>query len=224
VASDNKFGLSIAQKESGNVRKVYIIAHTESLHHIQGLGGGWFDTSLTEKGKEQARKIAVNLSETLNVTEIPIYSSDLKRACEVADILQEVFGGPVFKDQRLREMCFGEAEGKDKNWQSVNFKPPSTGNNRMDHRVYQSAESRRELAARIMDFMYDLEDKSEENAILVTHGFALTFIVLSWLKVPIENMGYANFRSSPGGVTLLVEDDVFHNREVSYLNNTDFMK
>ena len=205
------------------MKRVYVITHTESLHHIQGLGGGWFDTSLTDRGKEQAKNIAERLYEALGVTGIPIYCSDLKRASEVAIILEEVFKGQVFRDRRLREMCFGEAEGKDNNWQLANFNPP-TGNNRMDHRVYKNSESRRELASRIIDFMNNLENTMGETSIIVTHGFALTFVILSWLRIPIENMDYANFRSHPGGVTLLVEDDIFRNREIAYLNNTDFMR
>ena len=205
------------------MKRVYVIAHTESLHQIQGLGGGWFDTSLTTRGKEQAKTIAERLYAALGVTGIPIYCSDLKRASEVAIILEEVFQGQVFSDHRLREMCFGEAEGKDKNWQLANFTPP-TGNNRMDHRVYKHAETRRELASRITDFMNNVETRMGETSIIVTHGFALTFVILSWLRIPIEHMDYANFRSHPGGVTLLVEDDIFRNREVSYVNNIDFMK
>jgi 2,3-bisphosphoglycerate-dependent phosphoglycerate mutase len=176
------------------MKRVYVVTHTESLHHIQGLGGGWFDTSLTDRGKEQARNIAKRLYEEIGVADIPIYCSDLKRASEVAFILEEFFQSPLIKDRRLREMCFGDAEGKDKNWQSTNITFP-TDSNRMDHRVYQNSESRRELAIRITEFMNDLEQNLCENAIIVTHGFALTFVILSWLKIPIENMGCANFRA-----------------------------
>ena len=205
------------------MKRVYVITHTESLHHIQGLGGGWFDTSLTDRGKEQARNIAKRLFEELGVADTPIYCSDLKRVSEVAFILKEFFQSPLIKDLRLREMCFGDAEGKDKNWQSANIIFP-TDSNRMDHRIYKNSESRRELANRINDFMNDLEQNLSENAIIVTHGFALTFVILSWLKIPIENMEYANFKGSPGGVTLLVEDDIFRNREVAFLNNISFIK
>src|SRR5262249_23307696 len=149
----------------------------------------------------------------LLLSESPV--SDLKRASEVAIILEDVFQGSVFSDRRLREMCFGEAEGKDKQWQLANFIPP-TGHHRMDHRVYTHAETRRELARRIIDFMNHLEHTMGEHAIIVTHGFALTFVILSWLRIPLEHMDYANVRSHPGGVTLLVEDDIFRNREIAY--------
>ena len=205
------------------MKRVYVVTHTESLHHIQGLGGGWFDTSLTATGKEHARNIAKRLYEELKAADIPIYCSDLKRTSEVAFILEEVFHSPVIKDRRLREMCYGDAEGKDKSWQSANIIFP-TDSNRMDHRVYKNSESRREMASRIIDFLNDLEHNMFENSIIVTHGFALTFVILGWLKIPIENMGYANFRGNPGGVTLLVENDTFRNREVAFLNNTVFMK
>jgi 2,3-bisphosphoglycerate-dependent phosphoglycerate mutase len=204
------------------MKRIFVITHTESFHQVQGLGGGWFDTSLTERGRQQAKIIAERLHETVKAAGIPIYCSDLKRAFETADIFKEVFHGQVFKDRRLREMCFGDAEGKDKDWQLANFRPPST-TARMDHRVYENSESRRELAGRILNFMGYLEDHLSEETIIVTHGFALTFVILSWLKIPVDAMGFANFKGSPGGVTLLEEDDVYRNRGVSYLNSTEFV-
>ena len=65
------------------MKRVYVITHTESLHHIQGLGGGWFDTSLTDRGKEQAKNLAERLYEALGVTGIPIVSTTYMALKEV---------------------------------------------------------------------------------------------------------------------------------------------
>jgi probable phosphoglycerate mutase len=144
----------------------------------------------------------------------------LKQATEVAILFGEIIEGQVFKDRQLREMCIGDAEGKDKNWQSANIKSPPD-NNRMNYRIYKNSESQIDVASRIVDFMNFLEKEMPENSIPARLGFALDFVILSWLRIPIENMDCANFRSNPGGVTLLVEDDQFWNGEVSYLNRVD---
>ena len=54
------------------MKNIYVVTHTESIHHIQGLAGGWYDTSLTENGKNQARKIAIGLHNEIGVQNIPI--------------------------------------------------------------------------------------------------------------------------------------------------------
>jgi probable phosphoglycerate mutase len=40
------------------MQNIYVVTHAQSIHHIQGLGGGWYDTSLTEKGVKQAETLA----------------------------------------------------------------------------------------------------------------------------------------------------------------------
>lgn len=54
---------------------------------------------------------------------------------------------------------------------------------------------------------------------VVTHGFALTFVVSAFMRLPIDALGYVNFRSSPGGITVLCDDDHFHNRQLVQLSD-----
>ncbi|WP_246490625.1 phosphoglycerate mutase family protein [Brevibacterium oceani] len=42
-------------------RTLYLVTHPESRHHVEGRVGGWFDSSLTERGRSQARAIAAEL-------------------------------------------------------------------------------------------------------------------------------------------------------------------
>ena len=41
--------------------------------------------------------------------------------------------------------------------------------------------------------------------------------------MPIEAAGYVAFRSTSGGITVLREDDYFHNRAVESLNDTSHL-
>ncbi len=205
------------------MRNIYIIRHTESVHHVQKLGGGWYDTSLTDKGRVQAQKIAESLLSEIKLPVIPIYSSDLKRCAETASIVSKVFKSKVTLDKRLREMNFGECGGKTQEWQKANIVPMPAGETRLDHRIFKDAETRREAGQRAVEFTNQLLGRPDENVILITHGFISTFLIAAWLKVPVENMDYINFKTNSGGVDLLSEDDFWKSRNVVYFNRLDFL-
>ena len=204
------------------MKNIYVVTHTESIHHVQGLIGGWYDTSLTENGRGQARKIATSLYYEKGERSIPIYSSDLKRCAETASIFSEVFNSTVILDRNLREMNFGDAGGKTKEWRDKNIVPKPTDGNRLDHRIFNNSESRRDVGTRILNSLNQIISKQDDNVIIITHGFALTYIIMAWLKVPVENMDYCGFNGRPGGVTLLHEDDFYENRSVMYINKHDY--
>ena len=65
--------------------------------------------------------------------------------------------------------------------------------------------------------MDEIIENNDENLIIVSHGNALTFNIMAWFKVPVENMDYCNFLAAPARVTYLQEDDVFKNRSVVYV-------
>jgi 2,3-bisphosphoglycerate-dependent phosphoglycerate mutase len=62
-----------------------------------------------------------------------------------------------------------------------------------------------------------------EHQIIVTHGFALTFVVAAWIKMPFESLGSVSFRAPSGSITVLREDDFFHNRQVVSLGDTSHL-
>ena len=206
------------------MRNIYIVRHTESVHHVQGLGGGWYDTSLTKKGKMQAEKIAVSLINEIKLKGIPIYSSDLKRCSEMADIFSRIFKSTVILDKNLREINFGDGGGKSREWYDANIVPLPADGKRLDYRPFKNAESRREVGKRAIKFVNQLMKKPDENIIIITHGHISTFLIMAWLKVPVKNMDYCNFKTNPGGLDLLNEDDFWKRRNVVYFNRLDFLK
>lgn len=205
------------------MKNVYVVTHTEATHHVQRLSGGWYDTSLTENGRMQARKVATALYNEIRERSIPIYSSDLKRCVETADIVAEVFDTTVIFDGNLREASWGEADGKPQEWWSQNIIHKPIDGNKLDHRVFRTAESRREVGTRIQSSLNQILSKPENCSIIITHGFALTFVIMAWLKVPVENMDYCHFQPRSGGVTLLREDDLWGNRTVTFVNKLDYL-
>ena len=91
----------------------------------------------------------------------------------------------------------------------------------MDHSEgIQGAETRREFATRVYGAMDSILTSPSPHLVVVTHGFALTFLVSSWIGLALDAAGRVNFRASSGGLTVLEEDDHFHNRTVALLNDT----
>lgn len=70
---------------------------------------GWRDTPLNETGRRQARELAARLA-GLGIASI--WSSDLSRARETAEIVAETISLPVCLDARLREGYRGRWEGR----------------------------------------------------------------------------------------------------------------
>jgi probable phosphoglycerate mutase len=94
----------------------------------------------------------------------------------------------------------------------------------MDHRNgIPGAETRREFAERIYRAVDLILDSPCPHQIVVTHGFALTFVVAAWIGMPLEAAGFVAVRSTSGGITLLSEDEVFHNRRIVSLNDTSHL-
>jgi len=88
---------------------IFLARHGETEWNRVGRWQGNTDIPLSEVGRAQARKLADRLC-TRGITEI--FTSDLSRARETAEIVAEVLGvARVRLDPRLRERGFGCFEG-----------------------------------------------------------------------------------------------------------------
>ena len=203
------------------MKKLIVISHAQSEHHTEKKVGGWYDTGLTELGHSQAEATATEVKRMLEGKEAKLFSSDLLRACETADWISRAISAPMELISGLRENSYGRAEGKPQRWLDDRFKFPPKEGNRLDHVVCEGAETRRKFAERVYASMEKVYTESDEHAVVVSHGFALTFIISWWIKLPVEHNAFANFSSSPGGMSLLVEDDRFNNRTVEFLNRKE---
>ncbi len=201
------------------MKDIYVVTHTESRHHVEGRVGGWYDTGLTAAGQAQARQVARRLGELLG-SRPPrrIVTSDLRRTAETASAIAQELACPIETTPDLREMSFGVAEGKPQAWLDERF-VPAPDSDRLDHRSIAGGESKREMVERIYRGAERIFDEDHPSQVIVTHGFALTFVIACWIRMPIESAGFVNFRATPGGITHLREDERFHNRAVRSLND-----
>ncbi|MCM2498699.1 histidine phosphatase family protein [Neorhizobium galegae] len=65
---------------------------------------------------------------------------------------------------------------------------PPPHDDRLDHRGgIEDGETRREIAGRVYRTMDRIMSRPCKTQITVTHGFALTFVIAAWIRMPIAS-------------------------------------
>jgi len=201
---------------------LYVVTHPHAEHTARDLVVGWYDSRLTPDGRLAARRVAEALKRRRRDARRPvrITTSDLARCTETAQIIATTLGAPVTPDPRLREISFGEAEGRPNAW-LAHRQVPAPDHDRLDHRgPVPGAETRREVATRVGACVRELMADTNHDHVVVTHGYAQTFVITTWLQIPVEAAGFASFATTPGAITHLRHDDDWRNRTVVALANT----
>lgn len=205
------------------LRSLYLVTHSEATHHVENLVGGWYDSSLTARGMDHARRLAAELGKRVSGSGCLLVSSDLRRAKQTAHPIAQTLGVDIVFDADLREQCYGEAEGTRPG--SIPFNPPPKDGDRMRHRDgVEGSESRLEFGGRAYAALGRIIDRGYSEAIVVSHGGTVNYLIAAWIGLPLESAGYVKFKVSPGGITHLREDDFFHDRQLVSLNDVDHLR
>jgi probable phosphoglycerate mutase len=155
------------------VTTLLLVRHGETDWNRDGRWQGGSDTRLNELGREQARALAGELDGSIDV----LYSSDLARASETAEIVAERLGLEVRLDPRLRERSFGSWEGLTS--PEIEERFPDA------HRRWQAgegpgaddAEPFDAFADRVSGFLTDVLDRHPaESVLIVSHGGSIRVI------------------------------------------------
>ena len=149
--------------------KIHIIRHTESEANTKKILAGQLDYPLSEKGKQDAKKVASWYTSHFNPT--IIYCSPLLRAKQTAAPFREAEAIPLIEDVRLMEhnlgiyqgMTYEEAEA-DSTYQQDRLK-------RWDWHITKG-ESYKDIAERIRSFFIDLDPQGPDT-LIVTHAVAM---------------------------------------------------
>jgi broad specificity phosphatase PhoE len=90
------------------VKRVIFIRPGETDWNRQVRWQGWVASPLNEHGQKQAQQLA-NYIRHIGMS--ALYTSDLRRALQTAQILSDKLGFSAISDQRLRERNIGEWQG-----------------------------------------------------------------------------------------------------------------
>jgi isoleucyl-tRNA synthetase len=162
----------MAKKFSKN--RYFILRHGESEMNVKDILISKLPEKipcpLTKKGRDQIKKVAKKLKkEKIDL----IFSSDLKRTKETAEILAKELGAKIIFDKRLRDIQFGIFEGKTLKeyrsfWKSYEerFKKAPKG-----------GENYNQVKMRVYNFLKELEKKySGKTILIVSHQRPLAML------------------------------------------------
>lgn len=199
------------------MKKIIVIQHCQSEHHINNLTGGWTDTPLTELGRNQAELIGLKLKKDLEAETYTIFSSDLLRARQTADIISKHLNIKVIEKKDLREINNGIAVGKTKDWAREHRNPRLSNEFDLDYQEFQDGETWRQFYTRVCECMKEICDLYKGNIIVVTHGCTLSYIIAWWMKFGLDTLGKAFFSAQPGSISVLQQNN--YNQNVLTLLN-----
>ncbi|HJW90790.1 MAG TPA: histidine phosphatase family protein [Anaerolineales bacterium] len=167
--------------------RLILIRHGETDWNVDGRWQGQADVPLNARGIAQAEETAQSLS---NVKFAAIYSSDLARARQTAEVLARVAGLPLRLDPRLREIHQGA-------WQGLRIPE-------IEARYAEAFRRRREnpltvappggetvlqVQARVLAAVADILARHPGQTVaVVSHGFALALILAHFRGVPTERV------------------------------------
>ena len=196
---------------------VILIRHGEAEHMVSDLTGGWSQTPLTERGRDQVRALATRLERDLEGVDYAFYCSDLERARQTADIIAEAVGREPTPSRELREFNNGVAADRAKEEVAQLYRPPSEPI--MDWQPYPEAETWRRFYRRITAFMDVLHTVETRPTLIVSHGGTIVNLVAWWIRLDEASLSYTTFHTSPASLSVLNVTPL-NERAVERLNDT----
>ena len=138
--------------------RIILARHGETDWNRDGIWQGHGDPPLNDLGRRQASALAERLAD---LTIDALYSSDLRRALETAEVVANVNGLVVVLDPQLREMDVGSWTGLTRTQIDEQF-PGAT---------YHDGESREAFDGRVVGALHRIASNHAGAQVLaVTHG------------------------------------------------------
>lgn len=165
----------------------YIVRHGQTNWNILGRTQGHGNSDLTKKGLEQAKELADT------IVDYPIdyiYSSDLGRAVQTAQIIANKLNLDVNKTPALREMGFGIWEGLlIEEIKKYHLDTYNTWRNKPHLVNIEGGENLNIIKERTDKFIEELNKKYDnKHIVLVSHSVTVRAMLLSFLGSSMQNI------------------------------------
>ncbi|SPF67001.1 Phosphoglycerate mutase family phosphohistidine signature [Propionibacterium ruminifibrarum] len=150
--------------------RLVLVRHGQTEWNTQQRWQGATDIPLNETGRRQARSAAPFYA---SLGPVAIWSSPLSRAIDTASEVAALAGLEVHTDDRLKEMDFGEAEGRV--WEEVLALDPTIAEWRTGQDVlWPGGESGSLVQRRMGGALSQIDQSAPDGVVLVfTHGTAI---------------------------------------------------
>jgi len=167
---------------------ICVVRHGETDWNTTGVLQGWLDVPINERGRMQARELAVTFADSGFAC---VYTSPLSRACETAEIIAALLRlPPPSRHDGLKERNFGLIQGIPK--AELAELNPSL----LEHIVkrnpdtrFEQGESMDECATRVLDGVRDIaRQRPGERILAVTHGWTMDVLTREVRGLPRRAM------------------------------------
>lgn len=177
----------------------FILRHGEAASNKEDFVSCWpekRENPVTAKGRKQIQKTILKLKkEKIDL----IFSSDVLRAKQTAQMVAEELGLKINFDKRLREIDVGIFNGKSiEEWNNYFVTKAEKFTKRAP-----GAENRRDIKKRMIDFIKDIDKKYKNKTILIishqdilmilesaVKGFSEKETIKKWEKLRIDTGEY----------------------------------
>ncbi len=199
--------------------QVVLLRHGATEWNLQGRCQGVSDIELNDVGLKQAEAVAARLSrENIDA----VYSSDLKRALQTADVVSRPHKLPVQIERDVRELDHGELEGLTfieirenyteflSRWRAEPAELQIPGGEKLvdvSHRAWNGL-------TRIVE-----RHDSDSTVVVVSHNFPILGIICRITNTHLNN--YRSFHLDPCGMTRINYGDL-GKWAVIQINDKDF--
>ena len=214
-------GVQTIRKDEAPTRLI-LVRHGETDWNRESRLQGHLPTLLNARGRHEAKLLARRISE-----EQPnrLYSSDLPRAMETAEMIAEATGLEIMAAPELREAHFGKWEGK--TYAEVQDESPGNFNAWVESDFRQAppgGESAGELRERIIAFLAEVAlQHPNETSVLVSHGGPCKYAIAHTLGISptgihryaVDNASVHIIEIGAYGWRLTTLNDTCHLREVA---------
>lgn len=173
------------KKQKFTTNKYFILRHGESFSNVKSFYSSWpesKDGSLTPNGRRQILKIIPKINKNkINL----IFSSDLLRTKQTAEIIGKKINVKIKYDKRLREVDVGELNGKNFLEARKYFDPESrlTEEEIIFKKFYDGfpgGEKYSQTMIRVRDFIKEVEKKyKNKNILIISHDVPISLLLYS---------------------------------------------
>lgn len=155
---------------------IYLIRHGWQSSKLCNV-----DVDLSEEGKRQALLVGERLiSKKIEV----VYSSQLIRAVETAEIANQFWNAKSVTKDELREISFGEMEGMSDEAIARKFSDFKAEQEKMEQDIpYPGGESASDVIKRVMPVLKEITCTQYHNIAVVTHGGVIRSVISSILHM-----------------------------------------
>ena len=164
--------------------KILVIRHGQSEGDITNIIEGRYDASLTELGFKQANLMADWVAERYSIDKI--FSSPLKRASQVAEVLSKRINLNVVYDNEFMEWNTGLISGLKKEEAREKYPLPEI---KYPHTAVYKQESDIQLRMRAETVLSKLlnENPQDSTIAVISHGLFIWNLCYSFLRLPVTS-------------------------------------